>query len=303
MDAAELEVNTEAHARRDVEKERDEVLAVAGVSNLLELRQKVMSTNAFVKNEEEAADLQRRLTSVLGYNLDEGEPSDWSNLPDEKDSCESKIEEIEGNLDVIRNRLAEVETRLRGVATNTQLQELEQRIEGIRRDLEIAVTRWCVLVRAEKLVGESLRVFTDTHQPSVLKTASELIGQATEGKYSEIRLADDGETILLVATHDKAMKEPKLLSKGTREALYFCIRLAFAMELAQRTCPLPFAMDDVLLTTDDLRRGNLIRVLIEVAHKHQVIYFTCHEEIRDLFAENHETTLIELEPAALPAAA
>ncbi len=302
LENAALEVSTEQHALSALESERNKVLEMANASDLLDLQQKVMGTNTYVANEEQAAELQRRLTSVLGYDLDEEAPSDWSNLASDKASCESNVLHLEGKLDMTRNRLAAVEATLGSVATNTDIQELEQRVEGIRRDLEVAVNRWCVLDGAETLVGESLRVFTDTHQPTVLKTASALISKATEGKYAEIRLADDGETILLVATRDKSMKEPKQLSKGTREALYFCIRLAFAMELAERTCPLPFAMDDVLLTTDDRRRRNLIQVLIEVAKKHQVIYFTCHEEIRALFAAHDETTLIDLEPTALAAA-
>jgi uncharacterized protein YhaN len=44
-------------------------------------------------------------------------------------------------------------------------------------------------------------------------------------------------------------------------------------------------LDDVLVNFDRQRVRNAVKVLARLAPRHQVLAFTCHPELRDLFVE------------------
>lgn len=75
-----------------------------------------------------------------------------------------------------------------------------------------------------------------------------------------------------------------VLSRGTREAVFIGLRLALTGSFARRGATLPLVLDDVLVNFDTERVRCAARVLCDFArHGHQVIMFTCHEHITDIF--------------------
>ena len=75
-----------------------------------------------------------------------------------------------------------------------------------------------------------------------------------------------------------------MLSSGTREAVFLSLRLALVADFARRGIVLPLILDDVLVNFDRLPRTNAAHVLLDFAdHGHQVLMFTCHEHIVELF--------------------
>src|SRR5437764_10272782 len=78
-----------------------------------------------------------------------------------------------------------------------------------------------------------------------------------------------------------------VLSRGTREAVFIGLRLALTGSFARRGAMLPLVLDDVLVNFDAERVRHAVGVLCEFARQgHQVIMFTCHEHITDIFAED-----------------
>jgi len=75
-----------------------------------------------------------------------------------------------------------------------------------------------------------------------------------------------------------------VLSSGTREAVFLSLRLALVADFSRRGIVLPLILDDVLVNFDRLRARNAARVLLDFADRgHQVLLFTCHEHIVELF--------------------
>ena len=78
----------------------------------------------------------------------------------------------------------------------------------------------------------------------------------------------------------------ELLSRGTREAVFIGLRLALLGSFARRGAMLPLVLDDVLVNFDTERVRCAAKVLCDFSkHGHQVIMFTCHEHITDIFED------------------
>src|SRR5207245_734165 len=77
-----------------------------------------------------------------------------------------------------------------------------------------------------------------------------------------------------------------VLSRGTREAVFIGLRLALVTSFSRRGATLPLVLDDVLVNFDTDRVLCAAKVLCDFAAQgHQVIMFTCHEHITDIFED------------------
>ena len=78
----------------------------------------------------------------------------------------------------------------------------------------------------------------------------------------------------------------EVLSRGTREAVFIALRLALAAAYARRGVMLPLVLDDVLVNFDRSRAIHAVRTLQQFSQLgHQVMMFTCHDHIVDIFHE------------------
>jgi hypothetical protein len=68
--------------------------------------------------------------------------------------------------------------------------------------------------------------------------------------------------------------------------LLLCVRLALVTLMARRGVKLPMVLDDVLVNFDAVRTKRAAEVLMEFAAAgHQVLLFTCHEHMWQMFRE------------------
>lgn len=116
-----------------------------------------------------------------------------------------------------------------------------------------------------------------------LVNAEKYLELLTNGKYTKIdldikRIANDKET--------KAWNE---LSRGTKEQLYFALRLGYAANYSndENNHPnLPLIIDDAFVNFDTIRTKKALECLLEFSKTNQVLFFTCHEEeIKKLIEE------------------
>lgn len=122
----------------------------------------------------------------------------------------------------------------------------------------------------------------DKVQPD-LKNAQKYLEILTEGKYCKIDL--DLEEIQ--NSDGSVTKKWSELSRGTKEQVYFALRLGYASNYAKDRitmlpngkADLPLIIDDAFVNFDSLRTRQGIKCLIEFAKNNQVLFFTCHNEI------------------------
>ena len=73
------------------------------------------------------------------------------------------------------------------------------------------------------------------------------------------------------------------MSRGTREQLYFSMRLGLIEEYEKRSEPLPVIMDDVFINFDDHRGEQVVQLLADFAQTRQVIVLTCHKRSLEMY--------------------
>jgi uncharacterized protein YhaN len=202
---------------------------------------------------------------------------------------EERLQEAKAGIEEVRLQRAEalklegdIERRLRDLEEAADVPSLEIVIEGLRAALETALEQWRVHHLAGVLVRDTLTQFTQERQPLVLAEASRMFERVTEGRYVRVQRAVDDEGLVVVQA-DGRVKSPEELSRGAAEQLYLCVRLGLAEEFARRAEPMPLVMDDVLVNFDAARRWATAELLVEFSERHQILLFTCHEEIAQLF--------------------
>ena len=152
--------------------------------------------------------------------------------------------------------------------------------EGVIGEIREALVEWRRLAIAQALMQDTLRRYELERQPAVLTRAGASFSRITEGRYTQLVTREDGIDVLGA---DGSRLDAALLSRGTAEQLYLCLRLALAAEFGRLAVPLPLVMDDVLVNFDPARARLSAQVLLEATPEHQMLLFTCHPETVDVF--------------------
>ena len=141
-------------------------------------------------------------------------------------------------------------------------------------------------------------------QDSIVERASKYFSIMPQEAYSQVlvpRGEQDKKKIQVEATASGNRKEPDELSQATKEQLYLAMRLANASHYAERCVTLPLITDDILVNFDEDRAKAAAKLLVTyAADGHQVLLFTCHRRMVDVFkAQAPQTKLIRLSPSVV----
>lgn len=277
---------------RRVVARRRELFAEAGVNDEQELRQQ---------------DERKRQFAVLQRQVDEESRLIEAALEAQGTAREAFAKLVEStNLEGLDNRRAKLLQRTNDA--QTQLTKLHQRQGALDQELKLAgedrrqdrlrvelaaidcrigktVRRWRELNVASRILEKLRHDFEHDRQPETLSEASRYLDQLTEGRYRRI-WTPFGEPVLWIDTNEGTSVPLDVLSSGTREAVFVCLRLALASNFARRGASLPLVLDDVLVNFDVERGSAAARVLQQFAKQgRQVLLFTCHEHILEAFED------------------
>jgi|GEM_PF-1159025 len=215
-------------------------------------------------------------------------------------------------LSQVRARHAEAQEKSKEVlteqgATQNQLEQWENddllarlRIqeETLRAKVAELATRYAEDKLALALLGRARRRFEEEQQPRVVQLASEHFALLTEGRYRRVFIPAGDERELRVSDGERDWSAAQL-SRGTREQLYLAFRLAVVRDFGETRSALPLIVDDVLVNFDPGRARSAIQLLAQLAEHQQVIAFTCHPWLRELFeAEGAQTQTLESRDSA-----
>ncbi len=153
----------------------------------------------------------------------------------------------------------------------------------VEQQLADALHRWRVRAVACHMLAEIRDRYQRERQPETLQEASDYLERLTQGRYTRVWTPLD-EDILLVDDGDGNPRSVDILSQGTREQLFICLRLALVAGFSRRGTVLPLILDDVLVNFDVGRAKAAAEVMRDFAAAgHQLLVFTCHEHIQKLF--------------------
>jgi len=150
-----------------------------------------------------------------------------------------------------------------------------------------AAERYTRVVLARFIADEAIRRYSEAHQDPLLERASRYLQLLTEGGCREIGVGEDpkkGPRLSAIYSGGEERSVPQL-SDGTRDQLYFALRLAAIEEALGRNGPMPVVLDDVLVNFDDNRARAALRCLAALAASSQVLLFTHHRHVLSLAEE------------------
>ena len=142
-----------------------------------------------------------------------------------------------------------------------------------------------ILKRAQALTLRwAIERYRERNQDPLLVRASELFSTLTLGRYSALRVevGDDAPRLLGITDDGRAAVEVDAMSEGTTDQLFLALRLAAVEQSVKAGVCLPFLADDLFVNFDDDRAEAGFRVLAELAHKTQVLFFTHHSHLASI---------------------
>lgn len=161
-------------------------------------------------------------------------------------------------------------------------------LDGLNQRQQALVRRHDTLRLAEALLERAMEEFRLEAQPSLLQKAGEYLALSTSGAYhwlgTDLFEARPDKEPAISAGRGPGQPEraAEVLSRGTRDQLYLCLRLALAQEMTSGGEPLPLILDDPLVNFDDQRLAASLEMLCALSQERQVLLLTCHQHQAEL---------------------
>ena len=207
-------------------------------------------------------------------------------------ALESDLEEVRQKIEGIRAEKEKghmqegmLTQQIKQLADEDNLDDAKLALRETEAEIQLAAQKWQDLT-GTLLVLESLREFYEANrQPETLRRASVYLEQITGGRYQRLWTRMARAELLVDAVEDKGVSID-VLSRGTREAVFLSLRLALVEAYRRRGIHLPMVLDDVLVNFDSERAVWAAEVLKKFAQEgHQVLMFSCHQHMATTFSE------------------
>jgi uncharacterized protein YhaN len=291
--------------RREARKIREaQVKQEEGVSRLKHRRHALL-LEAGVEDEREFRNLAARYAEVESLYHDRNaltreiqaalashcsEDGIRQQLEDVSVPLETRREGLQQRLDSLRQQLhgrlekrGQLAEQINTLAADRQLANKHLELAMLEKRLHDAVQRWQVLAVTCRVLELIRTTYEQQRQPETLCEASGYLERMTRGRYCRV-WTPLGESVLRVDDSDGHSLPVEVLSRGTREQLFLCLRLALTSCYARRGAALPLVLDDVLVNFDSERAKSAAAVLCDFAAQgHQLLVFTCHEHVLQMF--------------------
>jgi hypothetical protein len=209
----------------------------------------------------------------------------------ERDTTEERIRHLSAEHNRLLTAVGGFDSELATLEAGGETSALLAKREELRARARELADEWATLRVARLLIERARARYERERQPAVVRAAQEYFAAMTLGRYRQIK-APLGEAVLRVVDSDGAEKTPEQLSRGTREQLYLSLRFGLIEQFTERSGPLPIVVDEILVNFDRERALQAARGFATLARRHQVIAFTCHEWVVDLFREADEDTRV-----------
>jgi len=186
----------------------------------------------------------------------------------EKDLSEIKYEysKLEERMDILNNYIQEL------INIEEEMARIEREIETYKEDIQ------STKIAKEVIESLSERIHKQ-FAPEINKNVSQLISFVTDGKYGNIKI-DDNLDISVENPSTGELIPLDSLSGGTIDQIYFALR--FSLIDAMKKDNFPLILDDCFIQYDNRRLENILKFLVKLSEKNQVILFTCHHREREM---------------------
>ena len=183
-----------------------------------------------------------------------------------------------------RNLLERLRQELADGATLEQLDAFRSQIAQLESEIVLLEDHCRQLDRTEASLREVIDRLKGRSHSKVFDLASQYVQRLTDGECRSVS-AVLPDRILVQTTHSGEDLTLQQLSRGTRDQVGLALRLALIQVRSETQGHVPLILDDVFVTSDDARANAAVTLLTELAQQgHQIVFFTCQKDVRDLFA-------------------
>ncbi len=279
-------------AKRELEKAqglRTRLLSNAGVETEESYRQfdiKHRQVKELVTKRENLAD---QINAALGANYSQTQMRELldtygqTGLEKHWEAIQNNIAETKERQTLLHQQRGEFVQEVRALGEDARLDEARLELNVVDQQISELKQEWQKLAVSTQMLELIRESYESKRQPETLKEASNYLTRLTEDHYVRIWTRLVGEELLVDNAAGDTIPVDKL-SRGTREAVYLSLRMALVGAYARRGALIPMVLDDVLVNFDGRRTRAAAEVLYDFSRNgYQILMFTCHDHMRDLF--------------------
>jgi uncharacterized protein YhaN len=276
--------------RVDLETSLNRVFVQAGVSDLAELEKLAQSHCGSLELKRRCDEANEAILQQLNdKDFDENElfslleKYSSSELLDETQRLSGSLSNGSQLLSTLHEKQGQKKQELHQLLSDSSLEVSKLELAVAQQQLADAQRRWRVWAVTEFVLQQVRCVYESDRQPETLVDAGHWISKISNGKYNRIWTPLD-EDALYVDDASGQTWGIDMLSRGTRESVFICLRLALVNSYTRRGIRLPLILDDVLVNCDTERAKHGVAMLSDFAEQGtQVFFFTCHGHLTDNF--------------------
>lgn len=189
-------------------------------------------------------------------------------------------EEIQQQQNALSADLATAKTELAKIAGQDDAVRAEStRQEALAKMVEVT-ERYIKVHTASKLLQWAINRYRETKQGPMLVRTSGIFAGLTLGSFQKLVVDFDQQPLALKGQRDNGkLVDITGMSEGTRDQLYFALRLAALEQYFEQSQPLPFIADDLFVNFDDARAKAGLEALANLSKKTQIIFLSHHDHL------------------------
>jgi uncharacterized protein YhaN len=291
--AGQLKAEEAKHAQAALgqRRHREALFEKCGVDDEQALRQLTTRIEEAGGLRKKRAEATREIAAAIGKHGGEQDfapllaPETIGRLEADWESLSTQLEQLDRQLKALLQQRGAMIEQQRAQASDRGLANKQIELDQVEEKIKQSAAAWRERATVSVILDGIREDYEQHRQPETLREASNYLEQITGGKYRRIwtPLAND---ILFVDSANGESLPVQVLSRGTREQLFVCLRLALVAAFARRGIHLPMILDDVFVNFDARRTKIAVTVLRDFAKQgHQLLFFSCHEHIWQLFRE------------------
>ncbi len=250
---------------------------------------------------EKINNLEEQLLDLSGGStvedlIEEAEEIDPDALPSRIKMLTEKIGELEERRSEIQEAIGREKNELERMDGSAKAAEAAEKAQEFLAGIHDGVDRYMRLRLASVILRNEIERYRSQNQAPILNLAGNLFSELTLGAFKELQTDfNDKDEPILISVRPSGEKVPiKGMSEGSRDQLYLSLRLASLKKYLKNNEPVPLIVDDILINFDDERARATLRVLADLSHKNQVIFFTHHSHLVELAKKTISDEILHL---------
>lgn len=279
----------------DAATELAALVDTAGVADEAALREAVARTVRLREATGQLAEADRLLREA-GTPIAELErdAEGWSaaDLDAELLQLAAHVDRAQDAYDAQATELGKARQVLAGMDDSARAAAALEEVSAQTAELGADVEQYVRVELAREVLRRCIEEYRRDNQGPVLRRAEELFTALTGGRFTRLVVDTEAKKGGHVLTARRAGAEEsgeavgvEAMSEGTRDQLYLALRLATLDRYADADRAMPLVLDDIAMTFDDGRTGELLRVLDAMADTFQIMVFTHHLHLGALARE------------------